>query len=303
MEHTTYSRVSTNATPNPSALPSLSISPTALNCAIPNRTAAQAAAHGAAATLPPTPIAAPPLAPLQAEPRATAAASPRAPSTPQLTTARPQERRRRGLARRGRRRAAGGGQEEEAQRRQAPKPHSTAKQRARHAEHRRDPGCPPARFLPRTHLDVRLRRSRFASTQLKSSERASMRAVEGGQPVRDHLAAPHRVVQRPGRTQATAKCAARDAQRRRRPLRPKGPRWHSPERSISSTSLTHSRTHDRPDLAPHQPQRGYQRWLAQRGRIRGHAWMQIGLHTKGRQTRVSTPHKRTTNAPRNAPSA
>ena len=47
--------------PNPGALPSLSLSPPALDCATPNCTAAQAAAHGAAATPPPpNPIATPP---------------------------------------------------------------------------------------------------------------------------------------------------------------------------------------------------------------------------------------------------
>jgi hypothetical protein len=127
---------------------------------------------------------------------------------------------------------------------------------------------------------------------------ASLHASGGGRrsPVRDHLAAPHRVVQRPGRTQATAKCAARGAQRRRRPSRLKSPRWRSLERSIA-TCLPPSRAHDRPDRAPHQPQRGDQRWRAWRGRTRGHARMQIGLRARSRQTRVSTPQPRPATRP------
>ena len=51
---------------------------------------------------------------------------------------------------------------------------------------------------------------------------------------------PHRVVKRPSRTQASAKCAARGASwRGRRPSRLKSPRWRSLERSIA-TRLTPS---------------------------------------------------------------
>ena len=88
----------------------------------------------------------------------------------------------------------------------------------------------------------------------------------------------------------------RGAQRRRRPSRLKSPRWRSPERSIA-TCLTPSRAHDRPDRAPHQPQRGDQRWRAWRGRTRGHARMQIGLRARSRQTRVSTPQPRPATRP------
>ena len=84
---------------------------------------------------------------------------------------------------------------------------------------------------------------------------------------------------------------ARRSQRRRRPSRPKSPRWRSSERSIA-TYPTPSRAHDRPDRATHLPQRGDQRWRARRGRTRGHVRMQIGLRTKGRQTRASTPQPR-----------
>jgi hypothetical protein len=124
---------------------------------------------------------------------------------------------------------------------------------------RRVSGCPPARLLPTCGFCARLRRPCFVSTQLKSSERASIRAVEGAS-IQGNLAAPHRVVPWPGRTQTMVTSAwwasPLGVARRLSQTQPLG---DASERSIA-TPLIPSLAHGRPDQsAAHTPQSGGQR--------------------------------------------